>query len=638
MKNTSLRTLLLFCISGLACWGVSSPKFTRADHPAPTENLTGEFRQWHKITLTVNGPQASESDSSPNPFTDYAMSVVWNHESGKSLVVPGYFAADGNAANSGADRGNCWRAHFAPTESGEWKYQVHFERGDDVALGQAGEPLPEFMSTGSVRVESSDKEWPDMRSRGFLRHADGHYLQFAGNGDYFLKAGPDSPETLLAYEDFDGTRANKPAVPLKKWAAHVADWREGDPCWKGGRGKGLVGAINYLSDKGCNSISFLPYNAGGDGDNVWPFVERDDPMHYDCSKLDQWQIVFDHATRRGLFLHFKLQETEIDDDRPGHGGESDEVPTALDGGDLGRERKLYLRELIARFGHVLALNWNLGEENTQSLEQQRAMIEWIRKLDPYDHPIVVHTYPDWQDRVYQPWLGNRDGLDGVSLQNDWRVAHERVLYWRRASAESGYPWVVCCDEQNPASRGVPPDEGYRGHDGRARIDGQSYSRDDIRKYTLWGTFMAGGAGVEYYFGYGLPENDLLCEDFRSRDRVWDDCRIALDFFRTNHIPIQEMDNHDEWVRAESDGEQVPAFCFAHPDSLWLVYLPQGGTCRIQPPPSIATPATLRAVKLEWFNPRTGETVNDGHTKYHDSEIEFSAPDSHDWLAVLRCAQ
>ena len=33
--------------------------------------------------------------------------------------------------------------------------------------------------------------------------------------------------------------------------------------------------------------------------------------------------------------------------------------------------------------------------------------------------------------------------------------------------------------------------------------------------------MAGGAGVEYYFGYSLPENDLLCEDFRSRDRSWD---------------------------------------------------------------------------------------------------------------------
>jgi len=48
--------------------------------------------------------------------------------------------------------------------------------------------------------------------------------------------------------------------------------------------------------------------------------------------------------------------------------------------------------------------------------------------------------------------------------------------------------------------------------------------------------MAGGAGVECYFGYQLPENDLLLEDFRSRDQSWDYCRIALGFFRDHAIP------------------------------------------------------------------------------------------------------
>ena len=64
-----------------------------------------------------------------------------------------------------------------------------------------------------------------------------------------------------------------------------------------------------------NAFSFLTYNAGGDGDDVWPFVERDMKLHYDCSKLDQWQVVFDHAQSLGLYLHFKTQETEIDDQR-----------------------------------------------------------------------------------------------------------------------------------------------------------------------------------------------------------------------------------------------------------------------------------------------------------------------------------
>ena len=62
--------------------------------------------------------------------------------------------------------------------------------------------------------------------------------------------------------------------------------------------------------KASNVISFLPYNAGGDGDNVWPFVNRDDKLHYDCSKLDQWRIVFEHAQQQGMYLHFKLSERE----------------------------------------------------------------------------------------------------------------------------------------------------------------------------------------------------------------------------------------------------------------------------------------------------------------------------------------
>lgn len=206
-----------------------------------------------------------------------------------------------------------------------------------------------------------------------MQYVGAHHLRFAGTSEYFLKAGPDSPETFLGSADFDGTLARKPAVPLKTWAPHVRDWREGDPTWRGGRGKGLIGALNYLASEGLNSFSFLPYNAGGDGDNVWPFVARDEKFHYDCSKLDQWEIVFAHAQRRGLHLHFKLQETENDDQRQRRERNAVSVIKGLDGGALGPERKLYLRELITRFGHHLALTWNLGEENTQTPEEQRAM-------------------------------------------------------------------------------------------------------------------------------------------------------------------------------------------------------------------------------------------------------------------------
>ena len=193
-------------------------------------------------------------------------------------------------------------------------------------------------ASGDFSVAATDKSGRGFRGKGRLQYVRRHHLRFAGTKEYFLKAGPDAPETILACKDFDGTRTNK--VALKTWRPHGRDWRKGDPTWKGGKGKGIVGAINYLAAKGCTAFSFLTYNAGG----------------------------------------------------------------------LGVERKLYLRELIARYGHELALNWDLGEENTQSPPQQRAMAKYIHDTDPHHRHIVVHTYPNAQDKVYPPLLGDQSKL------------------------------------------------------------------------------------------------------------------------------------------------------------------------------------------------------------------------------------
>jgi hypothetical protein len=359
----------------------------------------------------------------------------------------------------------------------------------------------------------------------------------------------------------------------------VRDWRPGDPSWRDGRGRGLIGALNYLAGTGANAFSFLTYNAGGDGDNVWPFVTRNEKFHYDCSKLDQWGIVFDHATRLGLYLHFKMQETENDDNRRGPNAATYvAIPESLDGGQLGPERKLYCRELIARFGHNLALNWNIGEENTQSTEEINAMIDYIRLVDPYRHHVVIHTYPDQQDKVYGPLLGRRSRLSGVSLQNSSvQDCHSQVIKWREQSAGAGRPWVVAFDEPGDASYGMPPDEDWPGmREARAAAPaGRVPTVDDIRRYVLWGTLMAGGAGVEYFFGIRLPENDLMCEDWRSRADSWNYARIALEFFRAHQITVERMGGADELIgNPQHDNSR---YCFSLTGELYLVYLPEGGS-------------------------------------------------------------
>src|SRR5262245_17221790 len=94
--------------------------------------VNGELKQWHKVTLTLDGPFAHERDGGrgggfpaaekrqdepgrlesrpsgrhPNPFTDLAFKVTFTHENGSPrYVVPGYFAGDGNAANTSAEFG-----------------------------------------------------------------------------------------------------------------------------------------------------------------------------------------------------------------------------------------------------------------------------------------------------------------------------------------------------------------------------------------------------------------------------------------------------------------------------------------------------------------------------------------------------
>jgi hypothetical protein len=620
----------------------------QARQPTSGAVVSGELRQWHKVTLTLDGPQADESSISPNPFLDYRLTVSFAHESGHPVYhVPGYFAADGNAANSSASSGNKWRVHFAPDRSGRWDWRVSFVAGKAVAIDAAAmdsaSPVPPVDGMrGSIQIAPSNKTGADFRARGMLQYVGRRYLRFAGTGEYFLKAGADAPETLLAYADFDGTRAARAAGGrafigrdgLHHYAPHVQDWRTDDPTWGHGKGKGLIGAMNYLASKGANAVSFLPYNAGGDGDNVWPFIERDDKFHYDVSKLDQWQIVFDHAQRKGLYLHFKLQETENDDHTRGTGesAESVRVPESLDRGELGPERKLYLRELIARFGYLLALNWNLGEENTQPTNQQQAMAAFIRNIDPFGHHIVIHTYPNQQERVYLPLLGEQSVLTGASLQNSYDTTHARTARWVLASERSGKPWVVANDEQGPAEVGVPPDDGFDGWKGFDAQGKPAHTLHDIRKYTLWGNLMAGGAGVEYYFGYAPPHSDLDLEDFRSRDRSWEYARIALDFFRANDVPFWEMTPADELVG--NRGQDNSRYCFARADHLYLVYLPHGGSADLD-----LTRATGQFI-VSWFNPRRGGPLAPGAvtTLTGGGISSLGAPPAdprEDWLVVIR---
>lgn len=596
--------------------------------------ISGELKKWHNVTLTFTGPDTGE-DARPNPFMDYRLTVMFVKGS-KRYAVPGYYAADGDAAQTSAKTGTKWRVHFVPDETGQWSYAVSFRTGSGVATDDgrgAGSPKAFDGLKGTFNIAPSDKTGRDHRAKGLLKYVGKRYLQFAETGEYFLKGGADSPENFLGYAEFDDTfdagelkRQGEAAgdIFIHHYEPHVQDWRPGDPTWQDGEGKGMIGALNYLASKGMNSVYFLPYNIdGGDGKDVWPWTSPEEKYRFDCSKLGQWEIVFSHMDKLGLMLHVVTQETENDQ--------------GLDGGDLGPQRRLYYRELIARFGHHLALVWNLGEENTNTTAQRKAFCRYIKQLDPYDHPIVCHTFPGKYDEVYEPLLGYAY-FNGPSLQtND---THAQTIKWIDRSAEAGRQWFVCLDEIGPADTGVKPDK-------------DDYWHDEVRTEHLWGHLMAGGAGIEWYFGYEWAHNDLNCEDWRNRDHLWDLTRYALDFFR-EYLPFTEMAHHDELTAAPDD------YCFAKPAEIYAVYLP-GGTWHGRPldPPrrtrgrpghdathGLEARATLdlgdsRATfTVQWYNPRTGGPLKSGvvTTITGPGAAAIGSPPNSpdkDWVALIR---
>lgn len=577
--------------------------------------ITGERKRWHTVTLSMEGPFASETGE-PNPFLDYRMMVNFQQGS-RSYRIPAYFAADGNAANSSATSGNIWRAHFAPDRPGEWSYTVEFYEGDAAAVtAGSGSPLEPYHGIGGkFQITETDKVAPDFRARGRLVYDSHRYLRFQGDLSYFIKAGPDSPENLLGYEDFDGTYHHG-GGSLKSWSPHVNDWNPGDPTWQNGKGKGLIGALNYIASEGQNVVSFLTYNSGGDGKDVWPHLSHnatpgEGRVRYDCSKLDQWNIVLAHAQELGIFLHFKLQERENDN----------ESNWALDGGNVGTERRLYYREIIARFGHLLALEWNLGEENSQTDQQRKDMALALKNLDPFPRNRVIHTWPGEYDQIYGPMLGGQSELTGASLQTPWQNADSLTLEWIARSRDAGQPWVVASDEVGPGNTAVPPDNGYQG------FSGGNPSQNDVREQVLWGHLMGGGAGVQLYFGYDLPQNDLDCEDWRSRNRMWDYNRHALRFFE-EFIPFWMMEANNALVE---QGEAM-----ARPGVVYAVYLPNGGTTRLN------LSGHPGEYEVQWFDPRNGgnlqtgtvQTINSNGSGWH-SLGQAPHARNQDWAVRIR---
>ena len=573
--------------------------------------LSGTLETWHRVELLCDGPDADEADS--NTFLNHRFNVVFAQGKQK-WVIPGHFAADGDAKRTGATKGNKWRAYFSPPAAGDWNYTISFHRGEKIALssqgGQGSPVAPLNGLQGTFLVAETRATGRDMKGKGLLLHARGErYLRHAKTGAVFIEGGMDSPENIFGYDEFDNTKKFNNVGSCKgilhSFADHEADWNNGPTWGEDQRGKNLIGLINYIAGKGVNAAYIMANTVNGDGCDAHPWTDYSgDRLAYDISKLDQWEVAFSHMNTQGLLIHFVTQETENDH--------------LLDGGELGEQRQLFYREMISRFAHHPALQWNLGEENTNTSAQIKAFADHIKALDAYQHPVFMHTFPD-QTQRYDDLLGHAS-FDGPTLQfgkipqNASAGLYGDTIKWLKKSQAAGNTWVVTATEASGDDAPTP----------------DKPVSDLGRIYWTWANIMAGGGGIEWYLKNAGSAHayDLSVENLREFDELWAQTGHAMHFFNDIvpgqfNLNLQSFSPNNAVTALDSD------WVLADAGRAYIVFLREGGSTDIQLP-------TADAYQVHWFNPRTGDfTMGELISGPGTQAIGLPPSDSaKDWAALI----
>ena len=157
----------------------------------------------------------------------------------------------------------------------------------------------------------------------------------------------------------------------------------------------------------------------------------------------------------------------------------------LDNATLGVERKLFYREIIARFGHHNALPVeHLRGVQYLDLPLDPNMIkefaQYIARVDPYNHPITVHHHGNTYARALAPFIG--DSRFGVCRCRRWQLPDDvgMAIEYFAGNSDRRQAIPVNVDE----------------HIGMNQI-----SAADYRKRIIWDALFSGG-GIELFKSFG----------------------------------------------------------------------------------------------------------------------------------------
>ena len=508
----------------------------------------GVFSKWSKVEFVLQGPQTSATDEAENPFK-IAIDVTFSGPDGESFVVPAFYDGDG----SGGHSGNVWKVRFSADTIGTWNFSS--ASSDLLLAGYRGT----FDVTASQDCQPYERGGlPNLACSGRLRYEEGkQYLKFA-DGGYWVKGGIDDPENFIG-SAFDSWQQAKDAV-------------------------------DFLSERGVNSIYFVTNNiTPGDRNDTWPWLgdtareAKRQSDRFDVVKLQEWESFFDYVQRKGIVLHFILDDDSAWNEYDHH---------------------LYYRELVARFSHHPALIWNIGEEANENYwnSEQIRLAKLIRRLDPYGHPVTIHRKPRW------PFLGEMafdltsiqpgDGAGefAAMLESDLnRIVREHL----NSGIEAGRPIPVMIDE-TPRVRRVNED-----------------TRFIMRSKILYPIYLAGG-GFELHFHDAYGQGGTLT--IEQLAPMLQEMQYARRFLES--VPFHEMESCNELL-----GDRDGNYCFGKTGEVYAIYTATGAALEVD------LSAMGAEVWLQWFDPETGvfsepESIGSGQQR------RLNPPGGNEAAAVL----